>query len=356
MKLPLAAVMSGCLCIASGIAQQPASQNQKAKTAGEAFKNIQVLKDVPEDKWFDTMAFIAGSLGVTCDHCHTSTFENDDGNLAKLKARHMMRMVDDINRQNFGGSITVTCNTCHRGTLKPQAVPVPDMEHWMKAAEKDVPLPSADDVLAYYRRSVGIGKSDAPQSQSASFEIATYGGKGAAEHMSVDLVMNGADQVRMTDHKGAATIEFVKNGADAWAHDDKGWHVMDGGELETVRSRTAPLDPNQVQGQITSKAVTKDRVYDRGVYVVQIECQGERQALFFDAGNGLLLRKRMYFSSFYADGSVDLEYADYRRVGGLLIPFTIREINAGGSGLTIRRMTSRRINVPAKAGEFSRTG
>ena len=80
----------------------------------------------------------------------------------------------------------------------------------MKAAEKDAPLPSAEDVLAHYRRAVGIGKRNAPQSQSASFEIETYGGKGAAEHMSVDLVMNGANQVRMTDHKGNSTIKFSR--------------------------------------------------------------------------------------------------------------------------------------------------
>ena len=356
MKLRLTVVLSGSLCIASAMAQQTLAQDQKVKTAGEAFKNIQVLKDVPENKWFDTMAFIAESLGVTCDHCHTSTFYHDDGNLAKLKARHMMQMVNDINRQNFGGSVTVTCNTCHRGTLKPQAAPVPDMEHWMKAAEKDAPLPSVEDVLAHYRRAVGIGKSKAPQSQAASFEIATYGGKGAAQHMSVDLVMNGADHVRMTDHKGATTIKFVKNGADAWAHDDKGWHVMDGGELETVRSRTATLDPNQVGGQAVSKTVVKDHVYDRRAYIVQVEDQGEKQDLFFDAESGLLLRKRMYSASFYGDESVDLEYADYRPVGGFLIPFTIREINAGGSGLTIRRMTLRKVNVPTKAGEFSKAG
>ena len=34
---------------------------QQSKTAGESFKNIQVLKRVPADQWFDTMAFIAGS-------------------------------------------------------------------------------------------------------------------------------------------------------------------------------------------------------------------------------------------------------------------------------------------------------
>src|SRR5262245_55047841 len=95
-------------------------QAQQPKTAAEEFKNIQVLKRVPADQWFDTMAFIAGSLGVTCDHCHSAKFETDEGNPAKLKAREMMRMVDAINAEHFEGQNVVTCNSCHRGTLKPQ--------------------------------------------------------------------------------------------------------------------------------------------------------------------------------------------------------------------------------------------
>ena len=81
---------------------------KEPKTAGESFKNIQVLRRVPADQWFDTMAFIAGSLGVTCDHCHSSAFEADEGNPNKLKAREMMRMVDDINNRMYGGTVVVT--------------------------------------------------------------------------------------------------------------------------------------------------------------------------------------------------------------------------------------------------------
>ena len=123
--------------------------------AAEEFKNVQVLKRVPADQWFDTMAFIAGSLGVTCDHCHTSSFELDEGNPAKLKARQMMRMVDEINAGNFGGKNVITCNSCHRGALKPQAAPVPDADHWKKAAEKASTLPPAAELIARYRRAVG---------------------------------------------------------------------------------------------------------------------------------------------------------------------------------------------------------
>jgi hypothetical protein len=49
------------------------------------------------------MAFFAGSLGVTCDRCHTAEFAKDDGNQSKLTARKMIRMVSEINQKNFGG-------------------------------------------------------------------------------------------------------------------------------------------------------------------------------------------------------------------------------------------------------------
>src|SRR3954447_15695522 len=115
------------------------------KTAGEAFENVQVLKRAPADQWFDTMAFIAGSLGVTCDHCHSSKFETDEGSPNKLKAREMMRMVDRINQDQFGGQVVITCNTCHRGNVKPEGSQIPDAEHWMRAADEPSSPPSAQE-------------------------------------------------------------------------------------------------------------------------------------------------------------------------------------------------------------------
>jgi hypothetical protein len=38
------------------------------KTAGEAMKNVQVLKDIPASEWNNVMFFISGSLGVGCEH------------------------------------------------------------------------------------------------------------------------------------------------------------------------------------------------------------------------------------------------------------------------------------------------
>ena len=90
------------------------SQAGNAKTAQQAFKNVQVLKDVPADDLVPGMQFVAASLGVECDFCHIrDAFEKDDKK-TKQTARRMMQMVLNINQLNFQGSRKVTCYTCHR--------------------------------------------------------------------------------------------------------------------------------------------------------------------------------------------------------------------------------------------------
>lgn len=349
----LAAVSLGCVALAQASAPGTA---EKVKTAGETFKNVQVLRDVPADRWFGTMAFIAASLGVTCDHCHTSSFDADDGNPAKLTARKMMRMVADINQNNFHGKTVVTCNTCHRGTLKPQAAPLPNMEHWMEAAEKKTPLPAASEVLARYRRAVGIGTTKPPRSQSAVLEIETYGGKGPGKRSALELLVAGPDRARMISRDGDSRITLVKDGANRWVEDAKGRRAMDDGEAATLRARASMLDPDQAGEPAAAKTVLEERVYDRPAWVVEVQDHDSKKWLYFDTATALLLRKRIFFPSIYAEGSVDVEYADYRKISGLQLPFTVRVINAGEDGLSIRRMTSRKLNVATKERDFTKAG
>ena len=93
------------------------------KTAGEAFKNIQVLKDIPADQLIPSMQFISSSLGVECDFCHVEREFDKDDKKPKKTAREMMQMMFAINKNNFEGEREVTCNTCHRGSPHPQAIP-----------------------------------------------------------------------------------------------------------------------------------------------------------------------------------------------------------------------------------------
>src|SRR6476646_6371962 len=99
--------------------QSPPSQPPKpGETAGEYFKNVKVLKDIPAEQLRPTMEFIAASLGVRCDHCHVlgpqGGFDKDEKK-EKDTARDMMRMVNDINTRAFEGRQRVGCATCHHG-------------------------------------------------------------------------------------------------------------------------------------------------------------------------------------------------------------------------------------------------
>ncbi len=355
MRLPPTATAIACVVgLASSCVQVTGAQQSNQKTAGEVFKNVQVLKRVPANQWFDTMAFIAGSLGVTCDHCHTSSFDLDEGNPAKLKAREMMRMVDEINRNHFDANIVVTCNTCHRGTLKPQHAPIPDAQHWMKAAERALPPPSSDEILAHYRKSIELGTGEAVRTQLVSLQVATYNGTAPARQTSLDLVLEGQNKVRVSTRDGQTVKTIIRNGQEAWINDGHGWRTMKKGEESNVFDAIDILSPDQVGTFESAGAVLEDKVDGQRAFVVPVASKDEKKWYFFDARSGILLRQRVFFPSFYGDGSVDIDYFDYQTFGKVLLPTTFHFVNAGGSGLTISHATSRRVNLAVEHTQFEK--
>src|SRR5437867_4763329 len=104
--------------IAFVLAQSPAP-----RTAEQAYKNIQVLKEIPSTQLIPTMRFISAALGVECEFCHLGDRSADTDN--KNTARKMMRMVMAINKDSFGGRRDITCYTCHHGANNPNGVPTP---------------------------------------------------------------------------------------------------------------------------------------------------------------------------------------------------------------------------------------
>ena len=321
-------------------------RGQHPKTAGEAFKNVQVLKRAPADNWFDTMAFIAGSLGVTCDHCHSSKFETDEGNPKKEKAREMMRMVDRINADQFGGHNVVTCFTCHRGSVKPQGNQIPDAENWMRAAEGPSPHPTAQAILIRYRGTLGGVKS-----QSISLRVQTYGGKGPAKEKTAHVLLNGGN-ARISERIGRETRTMVRSNNKTWIDEGKGWRTMNEGETFDAFEVAEVLSPDQVGAVEAAGAVFTDRVNGHHAYVVPVTGKDGRKWLFFDPDTGVLLRQRQLSPSFYGDATVDVNYDNFRNYGRARLPATVEVVNAGGAGLIVRHVLSRRVNVPLAQSSF----
>jgi hypothetical protein len=121
-----AAIVFSLICEATVRGQAPSAQ--RAPTAEEVFKNIQVLKGIPEDQFMGTMGIFSSALGKNCTECHG---QESGGNWAlyaqdtplKQTARRMVRMTKQINDANFGGRQVVTCCSCHRGAAESHAEP-----------------------------------------------------------------------------------------------------------------------------------------------------------------------------------------------------------------------------------------
>ncbi|MGZ5432890.1 MAG: c-type cytochrome [Thermoanaerobaculia bacterium] len=96
------------------------------KPAGEVFRNVQLMKDMPADRFLRIMDIgYRQSLGVGCDHCHVEDRWEADEKRPKRAAREMIAMVSMINKhlgtlQEINAQdAAVNCTTCHRGYVKP---------------------------------------------------------------------------------------------------------------------------------------------------------------------------------------------------------------------------------------------
>ncbi len=123
------------------------AQTADVKTAGQVYKNVTELKDIPADQLVPTMQFISVSLGVQCGTCHVQGKPELDDKRAKKTAREMIAMTMAINKNSFRGQTQVTCYSCHRGSERPVAIP-PVLETDMPAKPEVRPAQPANPITA----------------------------------------------------------------------------------------------------------------------------------------------------------------------------------------------------------------
>ena len=99
-------------------------QNNSGPPAGQIYKNVQVLKNVPVGAFARIMVsmtqWVAPKQG--CNFCHVNGNFASDTKYTKRVARRMLQMTIDINShwKSHVATVGVTCYTCHRGMNLPQ--------------------------------------------------------------------------------------------------------------------------------------------------------------------------------------------------------------------------------------------
>lgn len=113
----VAAVTLGTFAL---VAQPPQGGGGRGK--GGPPKNLQVLPADTPNIGALMRVYMASVGAMNCNFCHDpaqGAGKDSDANPRKLKARMMIKMVMDINKEFGDGKEHVTCYTCHRGSETP---------------------------------------------------------------------------------------------------------------------------------------------------------------------------------------------------------------------------------------------
>jgi photosynthetic reaction center cytochrome c subunit len=333
-----------------------------SQKAGDKYKNIKVLNQIPADELIPSMQFITAALGVECEFCHVENagkleFDKDDKKEKKI-ARDMMQMMFAINKNNFEGEREVTCNTCHRGSPHPQAIPVilaetpkpeaaPAHQHDMDPKS----LPSGDPVLAKYIQALG--------GPVALAKVTTRVEKGKAlmpegPAIPIDIYTKAPDQrvSVMQTPRGESVTAY--NGQGGWiSFPGRPVRDMSASDQMAAKLDAESFYPNLLQHQFTELKLQPDpeKIGDQQADVVVGMVKGQPPVKFyFDKSSGLLLRMVHYTDTPLGLNPTQVDFADYRAVDGVKTPY--RWTIARPSGAFTIQLDEVQQNVPIDAARF----
>jgi hypothetical protein len=315
------------LCALIVVSSSLAQQQPTEQTAEQRFKNIQIFKGLPATQLDPTMAFISGSLGVKCNHCHAvaSGFDKDEKK-TKVTARRMIQMVMDLNKGSFNGQGAVTCFTCHRGKPTPVSVPVVGQNLWAPAPSPtpEAPLPSVKQILDRYVQALG-----GEEALTRVTTRVTKGSRVGADGVLVpeEVYQKAPDKLLTVTIFPSAVFSNGYNGLVAWGHSSRdGATPIPRQIVEQLKRESVFYKELKTPELYSSMTVVEKVTVDNSeAYVIQATpAVGTPEKLFFDTQTGLLLRR--YTESDTALGKLPLQtdFKDYRAIDGIKQPFMIQ--------------------------------
>jgi photosynthetic reaction center cytochrome c subunit len=348
---------------AAGQASQPVPMPK----AGDVFKKVDILKDIPVDEFMDTMGMFSAALTLNCIDCHVPESVGGwerfaDETPLKVTARKMMRMVDDLNKANFSGVRSVTCYTCHRGDLKPRILPslaaqyAPPVEDANDVVIANIPGgPTVDQVFDKYIQALGgVQRLAALTSYSAK---GTYIGFETEQTVvPMEIFAKAPSSRAMIVHMAVGDNARVFDGKNAWiAASDKPLPLYSptGGNLEGAKLDGILMFPAQLKGAFANWRVSATGIDDKLVRVLQ--GTNPRQPpvnFYFDGTSGLLVRVLRYVDTAVGRVPFQIDYSNYKDVAGVKIPH--KWVLTWTNGQATSELTQVQANAAIDASKFGR--
>jgi hypothetical protein len=344
----------------------------KGQTAGEVFKNVttSTLKGITVDDFMGSMGVMSAALGFDCADCHTGAgtdkvnWEIDTPR--KRTARKMVEMVAVINRTNFGGAQMVTCYTCHHGKDRPPTTIALDTLYGPPNEEKEDIVaaapdqPSADPILNKYIQAIGGAQRLAGLTSLVATGTA-LGYEGLGGGGQVQIFAKAPDQrttmIQFKDHPERGDSVRAFNGKAGWIKTPRALlkeYEQTGSELDGTRLDAQLSFPGQIKQVLTNlHAGFPDSINGHDVDVVQGSGPGGLLAtLYFDKQSGLLVRLVRLSRSPIGRVPTQVDYSDYRDVGGIKFPF--QYTFSWLDGKDAFKLSDVKTNVPIDAAKFEK--
>jgi photosynthetic reaction center cytochrome c subunit len=340
------------------------------RPAEQVFKNVVSMKGIPVDEFMATMGFFSASLGISCLDCHTdesgsSWAKYADDNERKRRTRGMIAMVNALNKNSFGGRRIVTCYTCHRGSTSPEITPdLTQFYSLLRYREPDRmidPFPGAPDAAEIFSKYLAaIGGEQKAASLTSIVAKGTYQTYGIPKTYEMDFYAKAPAQRSVVVHNIAAgDLIDTCDGKDAWVAAPALWAPLPltertGGEVDALKLTAALVFPAQIGKLLQQVRVGPPASFDdRDTTLIQGTINGKFPVnLYFDDESSLLVRTVTYADSPVGFTPMQVDYSDYRELGGVKVPY--KTIVTWLDGKSVLQFNEVRANLPVDAQKFAR--
>lgn len=325
------------LVLAAGTTQAPVAAQSSDQKVEEAFKNIKVLNGQRADMLNPTMVLFEAALGVGCPYCHDNDANKRelDSKPQKLIARQMVEMVNAVNKTTFRGAPKVTCFTCHQGRNIPIGVPnvtnhpLPPAlgEDYVASLPPASPVPTVTVAQVVDKYIAALGGADAVQKVASLDAVGTVTQRRPGRDFpsqQIEIFSKAPGMGLTVTHAGQADNLLAYGATVGWARAgntaprDLRKAEADGAMLEDPFNLPAHLKQMLLEAKM-------DRPEDVGGhedFVVTAKTRNlPKVQVYFNEQTGMLERLVYYNDSLYGTYPTQIDYRDFRVVGGRKVPY-----------------------------------
>lgn len=376
---------------------------QATPTAGQQYKDVQLMKDVSVEQFDTTMNYFGAALGWQCQNCHVRDTATGEINFAaehrfKTTAREMIEMVKAVNAEDYGAKIN--CATCHQGRNEPAGLqaaqaytadqitailarqngpgpgaqggpqgagrpggapgqPPPGGARAGGAPPQPPPPPPVEPIIAALTKGMG---ADAAAKITSRVVTGTVVNR-LQQTMPFTIEEKGDKFHKVvTDPKGPVALGF--DGENAWyqaegkINDVGGFFLQEQMRLNDMRriADFAKRYTNIQAGRPTRLPARTPGGQPINVSLIQGDVTPfVQERLFVDATSGLLLRRQVISRAAYNGTLVEtIDYSDYKDLAGVQVPYTIKHTN--WNTIDVYTITDVKTGVAIPDANFAKPG